>query len=88
MKRSIELLIIAFANASRNKRVRKCWNCKYFNPTSQRFGECDKIKSTLNYRDFREKDTGTEYKTATENGWKISKISVIGYMVCNLHKWK
>lgn len=88
MKISIELLITKYNKVRRNKRLRKCWNCKHFTPTNQRFGECDKVKTSINYRDYRETDTCTEYKTATENGWRISKITVIGYMVCDLHEWK
>lgn len=68
----------------KNKKQKKCWNCRFYNPIGDYFGVCDRIKTAVNYRDFREEDISTESLNAQENGWRISKIRVIGYMVCDL----
>lgn len=62
----------------------KCWYCKHYSPVSDRWGTCSRIKSAVNYRDFRETDVSTEAHNANENGWHISQLRVLGYMVCDL----
>lgn len=69
-----------------NRKTKKCWNCRFYSPVGNKFGVCDRIKSVINYRDFREEDISTEANNAKENGWRVSHVSVLGYMVCDLYQ--
>lgn len=88
-KQTVNMFIIVLRRLKRGKSTpMKCWTCKYYTPMTNKFGVCERIKHTVNYRDYREADVRTESINAEENCWHISQIRVLGYMVCDLYKSK